>query len=179
MPPPLIDDYLPVYDVAKRHAILIEATPAQVFDAVQQADFGASPVIRVLFALRGLPRTALTVEGMERLGFLRLGTRPNEELVLGLIGRFWTPSGDLQSVTPEHFRTFDRAGYAKAAWNFHVTPLSGSAVRLSTETRVRCLDDRSRFWFRVYWQIVGPFSGWIRRAMLRVIKRHAERAASP
>jgi hypothetical protein len=49
-------------------------------------------------------------------------------------------------------------------------------TELSTETRVQCADAATRRRFRVYWAIVGPASGWIRREILRLIRRTAERS---
>lgn len=72
------------------------------------------------------------------------------------------------------FRTFDRPGYAKAAWNFSLSEQENGTTRLATETRVLCLDDVSRRRFRLYWAFVGPFSGLIRREMLRSIRSTAE-----
>ena len=111
------------------------------------------------------------------MGFAVLGDLPQQELVLGLVGRFWTLAGDIQCIDAEHFETFDRKGYAKAAWNFTLSPQTNGTTRLATETRVYCLDDRSRRRFRLYWLIIGPFSGSIRKEMLRIVKREAERAA--
>jgi hypothetical protein len=39
---------------------------------------------------------------------------------------------------------------------------------------VLCLDARSRRSFRIYWRVIGPFRGLIRRLMLRRIRRAAE-----
>ncbi len=173
----LIDDFLPDYDVAERHAILIHAPAERVYSAVRSLDLGDSPIIRGLFRLRGLPRSALTLDGLQRIRFTVLGEDPGREILLGLVGRFWTLTGDLQRVDPAGFKAFDRDGYAKAAWNFSLAPRSDGRVRLSTETRVCCADEASRRRFRRYWRLVGPFSALIRREMLRTLKRKAESEA--
>ena len=54
------------------------------------------------------------------------------------------------------------------------TNLSTRRVLLSTETRIQCLDDHSRKRFRLYWGLIGPFSAWIRREMLRAVKKQVE-----
>ncbi|TMB67768.1 MAG: hypothetical protein E6J43_07850, partial [Chloroflexi bacterium] len=54
---------------------------------------------------------------------------------------------------------------------------SGPGTRLFTETRVRCLGVPSRRWFRLYWLVIRPFSGLLRRSMLRGIKIDAIRQA--
>lgn len=143
----LIDEWMPAWDAAERHETRIRASRERVWQAGRTLDLGASPVIRALFALRSLPgllsrrgrgQRALgnTMEGLLRNGFVLLGERPGEELLLGLAGRFWRPSGDILRLTPDEMRRFDRPGYALATWNFTLAD-DGDAVRLATETRVR------------------------------------------
>lgn len=169
----LLDDYLSFWDVRKRHRTTASASVAATWQALQALDLSRSRIIRALFVLRGLPTSALTLQGMERLRFIRLAEDPPSELVLGIVGRFWTPTGHLQRLTPEEFVAFDRPGFAKAVWNFQVEDVGDGVVELSTETRVRCTSGGALF--RLYWFFVGPFSGWVRREMLRLIKEAAEK----
>ena len=74
----------------------------------------------------------------------------------------------------EDFDAFAEPGYAKAAWNFRVTPGTGGRCMVTTETRVRCTDDASRRRFVLYWAVVGLFSGVVRKQGLKLIKRDAE-----
>jgi hypothetical protein len=119
--------------------------------------------------------SALTLDGLVGRGFTLLGARPPHEIALGLAGRFWTPTGSLERLDAAAFRAFDRPGSAKAVWSFRLLPADDGTTRIITDTRVRCLDPASRRRFRIYWRIVGPFSGLVRRAALRAIKREAER----
>ena len=171
----LIDDYAPDYDVASRHHIDVEASPEAVYAATRKLDLRRSMLVRILFRLRGLPTHRLDMEGFLAFGFVLLDEVPPQELVLGLIGRFWTTRGALQRFEPAVFRAFDQPGFAKAAWTFYLTPQAEGRVRLMTETRVQCTDAASLRRFRRYWWLVGPFSGLIRKEMLRVIKQTAER----
>ena len=170
----LIDDYAPEYDIASRHHIDVEAAPDAVYAAARTLDLRRSTLIRVLFRLRGLPTHRLDMEGFLSFGFVLLDEVPQQEFVLGLIGRFWTTRGALQRFEPAAFRPFDQPGYAKAAWTFYLDPQPEGPVRLITETRVQCTDAASLHCFRRYWRLVGPFSGLVRREMLRVIKQEAE-----
>ncbi len=104
-----------------------------------------------------------------------LGEQPGHEVVLGTIGRFWRPSGGMRPFAAAEFASFREEGWAKGAWNFRVSVAPDGATTLSTETRVRCTDPRSRRTFRRYWRLVRPFSGLIRIEMLRAIRREAER----
>lgn len=170
----LIDEYAPDYHVASRHQIDVRATPEAVYAAVRRLDLSRSGVIRLLFGLRGLPTRGITLDTFLERGFVLLDETPGQELLLGLIGRFWTLKGDLQRFEPAAFRSFDRPGYAKAAWTFHLTPQPSGSTLLVTETRVRCTDNASLCRFRRYWRVVGPFSGVIRKEILRAVKQDAE-----
>ncbi|HVF30620.1 MAG TPA: hypothetical protein VNA22_06595 [Pyrinomonadaceae bacterium] len=169
----LIDEFLSDYDFVEKHGISIDADAATIYRAANEVNFGQSFVIRWLFRFRGLSGENVTLRSLRRTRFELLGETPNRELLLGLVGKFWTPRGDLKKVDAESFKTFDRPGYAKAVWNFSLHT-EGECSRLMTETRVRCLDAGSRRSFGFYWMFVRPFSGLIRMEMLRVIKQKAE-----
>ena len=49
---------------------------------------------------------------------------------------------------------------------------------LTTETRIRAADARARRRFRLYWLVIRPWSGLIRRLWLREIGRASSRALS-
>ena len=75
----------------------------------------------------------------------------------------------------EIFLAFAEDGCVKAAWNLRVEAPENGSSRLSTETRTACFGAVARRRFRLYWTFVGPFSGLIRRALLRGVKMRAER----
>ena len=97
------------------------------------------------------------------------------EIVLGVAGRFWRPTGNILPFCEEHFRGPVSAGLARAVWNFAVQNVGAGSSILSTETRVVCGDPASRLKFRSYWLVVGHFSGLIRRLMLKSVKQLCER----
>lgn len=185
---------MPRYDVAERHRTVVRAGPAAVYAAIREADLAAGAVPRLLLALRALPgalagpregmaafrrrwrskRRAVRLADFERQGFHVVAERAPQELVIGLLGRFWTPRGGLcADVSAATFRDGPPAGYALAGWNFTVTSRGDGASEIRTETRVLCAPDAS--WkFRLYWLVVRPGSGIIRRAMLHAIRRWAE-----
>jgi hypothetical protein len=111
-------------------------------------------------------------ETLERFGFTRLGEEPDEELVFGIVGKFWRLDGGLRRTSPAEFASFREPGYAKGAWNIRI---DGS--ELSTETRVLCLGEDARRKFLRYWNLIEPFSGAIRRSLLRGIRRAATSSA--
>ena len=169
----LIDKFLPEYDFCETHGILIQAKPADIYRVANEIDFSDSLIIRWLFRLRGMSAENLTLRGLRKFRFETLGETLNKEMVLGLVGRFWTIGGGLKKIDAESFKRFDTTGYAKAVWNFSLDA-DGSNTRLTTETRIKCLDAESRRRFGRYWMFIRPFSGLIRMEILKAIKRSAE-----
>ncbi|HEX8738487.1 MAG TPA: hypothetical protein VF721_24360 [Pyrinomonadaceae bacterium] len=181
----LIDEFLPIYDFDEKHEITIRASAEKVSAALESIDFNESTVIRWLLRLRGLsakdgcdesPKTS-TLRDMTKSNFVILGEKPNEEILLGIAGKFWTPAGDVQKLDAKDFAAFNKEGYAKAAWNFTLSEVGEKEVCLKTETRVQCLGAATQESFRFYWWFIKPFSGWIRQEMLRLVKQKAEAAA--
>lgn len=171
----LIDEFLPKFDVFEHHQIVVNAPIEQVFSAVLELDISQARLSKILFRLRGLPANArIAMPDFLKMGFVLLGERPNEELLLGLTGQFWKPSGNLQRLAADDFKTFNEAGYVKTVWNFTLSETADGKVLLETETRVVCMDAASRRRFRIYWTFVGPFSALIRRDALRALKRKSE-----
>lgn len=189
----LLDEFFPAYDVRERHARRIAASPEHVFAALRTANLADGATTRLLFALRALPayldamvrgrqrqpgRGSLRLADFERVGFAVLAERPNEELLIGLQGRFWRPRGDLEIIDAAAAREPIPPGRARAGWTFQLQTLADGRTELVTETRVRCADRRTWRRFRWYWTLIRPGSGLIRRAMLASIQREAESAVS-
>ena len=174
----LIDEFMPRFDFAETHETTIDAPADSVFAAIRTFDACESAIIRWLFRMRGLPTENMTLQGFERMGFKILQENENEEILVGLAGRFWTPWGDMQKVNAETFREFAKEGYAKAAFNFSLAKTGKVKTLLKTETRIRTFDETSRSRFGLYWTFIAPFSGWTRREMLRIIKEDAESVES-
>jgi hypothetical protein len=171
---PFVDEFLSTYDVESQHSTEIAASASDVYQATRTVDLSTSWIVRSLFRLRGLPTTGLTLDGLRKIRFLPLLEQPPDGFVLGIVGQFWSPSGHLLAFEPGSFAELQQPGYAKAIWSFDVSPISESTCRLRTVTRVACPDPTSRRRFRLYWSLVGPFSGIVRREILRIVKRTCE-----
>jgi hypothetical protein len=202
----LLDELMPTYDVVERHRTLVRAEPEIVYAAIREADLAGGPLATVLMTVRLIPAAVIGflrsprqavrevrarserrskgggkvhLADFERSGFRVLAERAPEELVIGLLGKFWTPRGGLRpDVSADDFRTGPPHGLALAGWNFTVTRRADALAELATETRVWCAPD-ARTNFRAYWLAVRPGSGLIRREMLRAIRREAESNDAP
>jgi hypothetical protein len=184
--PTQLDLVFPRGETLSRHVRRVSATPPRVWEALLDADLGASLLSKTLLALRGYGRRAFGnatgsfLERLERFGFTRLVEIPGREIVLGLAGRFWKPNGDLRSLKDRaSFEAFAEEGCVKAAWNLRVEDTDGSSTNLSTETRIACFGPSARRKFRLYWAVVGPASGALRRSLLRSIADRAEHRPLP
>jgi hypothetical protein len=193
------------YAVLETHSVWLPLPPEAAWQAVERYRPGwleralfalrsLPPALRTLPAAprrrpvgpRGLPAsrrrphgtrtsTAGGIAAFTQLGFVLLATDPGREVVLGLVGRFWTPRGGLVRLSgPDAFDAFDEPGQAKALLGVRVTA-DGGGARVTTETRIRLLGGGTSG-FRRYWRVIGPFSALMRRAALRAICREAARS---
>jgi hypothetical protein len=167
--------YLPEFHFSERHSILISTTAEKLDTLLSDFDASGSWVIRMLLALRGISsETSKGIEGWKKMGFVVLEHQTNKEIILGLVGQFWDIKGNIQRINPREFVQFNDQNYAKATWNFEITQQSANQVLLETETRIQCMDKKTRKKFRHYWFFIQPFSALIRIQMLKLIKRKAE-----
>ncbi len=186
----LLDALMPRYDFHEVHSVVMRSAPAAVFDAIRSVTPAEMPLVGMLFALRALPNRLLgrgpgitpaaqrsLLDQALHAGFVLLAEAPQQEIVVGTIGAFWSfrggPSATLASA--EEFVSFARPGYTKAAMNFSTEPFDGN-IRLRTETRILATDPVSRRRFARYWRVIHAGSALIRRMWLHAVKRRAEMA---
>jgi hypothetical protein len=177
----LLDRFIPQYDFSEHHQTIVRAPRDVVRRAGEEWQPAESWLWRVLLIMRGLgaPRGTLR-QWAEGAGFLCLADT-EDELVYGQAGRFWELRERSALVSPrtvEEFLALDDPRAAVAAVNFRFEALAPDRTRLSTETRVRALGPAARRWFRVYWLLIRPFSGLLRRAALASVKKRAERTVA-
>jgi hypothetical protein len=179
----LMDTCLPRYDFGARYETLIKAPRSIVYQELQLLDLSDIRIFRILMALRTGKRIQCERaprdmrDRLQGSGFLILAESPDDEVVIGVAGKFWRPDGGrCVDLTPENFEQFSRSGYAKAGWNFKLTAQTAERTILSTETRIRCFGRAALWKFELYWNAIAPFSGLIRRAMLRTLKTKSEAA---
>ena len=182
----LIDEWMPSFDESEFHSREVAAPPPVVESAVRVLDPGDLRLTGLLMGIRTLPatltgrrrpaRSGPLLDGVLSMGFVLLGERPGEQVLLGVAGRPWRPRGDgLDSLAgPDAFRTYSRPGSIRAVWDFVLAPTADGTF-LSTETRIAGTDPAGTRTFRRYWRLVMPGSALIRRDMLRATAVRAER----
>jgi hypothetical protein len=161
----LIDDFLPRFHFSEYHSLRVDAPPQRIYEVVRHAELAIHPIVRALLFLRGIGRRrkVFSLELFMKQGFVLLAEEAPRELVLGIEGPFWKPGCKLRD--PD-FGEPVPPGVARGVWNFVIR----DDGMVSTETRVLC-GEGARAKFRAYWLFVRPFSGLIRRMMLREIRK--------
>lgn len=167
----LLDKYLPKYTYKEYHEIQISCSKEQAYTAARNLDFSKSKTIKFLLTIRGLPTNDMTLEGFSnQVKFTFLEEIQNEEFIIG----FWAKVLVEKILDRDQFAIDNKSRRLKVVWNFKIDPVKDGLVVVSTETRVYCIAMISKIFFSIYWAIIRPFSGLIRKKMLSIIKENAE-----
>jgi hypothetical protein len=181
---PLLDRFMPRYEIVERHHIAVGAPADVTFDVAREVDFQASPLVRSIFRARELilgatPDTRRTpralLEEMEALGWGVLAEVPGREVVVGAVTKPWEANVTFRALPPDAFAAFDEPGYVKIAWTLRADAVSDGASVFRTETRAVATDPIARARFRRYWSFLSPGIIVIRWATLGPVKNEAER----
>ena len=202
----LVDEFMPIYDVSDAVATVVEADVATTWDALMRVDLidvgRRRPLVAVLGGLRILPDIVshllhgelpsrqpehmrlLDISGipLDKGGWVLLGLRAQDEIALGLVGKFWRPVIEFATVSsPDEFATFDKPGFAKTIYALSVQAVGEERTRLSGVMRTATTDEHARRWFRRYWTFgIGSGAHLLVNGLLDVTREMAEqKAASP
>ncbi|HSE41089.1 MAG TPA: hypothetical protein VLH08_10035 [Acidobacteriota bacterium] len=174
----LLDEILPKYDVSAKYSIRVNAPPERIYRALNEG-LPVGAITKLLMTLRGLPRLFRKPKEdvSPESAFYRLKQLENREVVIGIIGQFWKPvSRPLKIQSLDEFLNFQKDGFCKAALNLRIEEREPGICDVITETRVLSYGSAVSS-FKEYWRVIKPFSGMIRREILRKIKQKAERPA--
>jgi hypothetical protein len=183
---PLLDQFMPEYEVAEWHHVRVAAPAATTLLAAADTDLQQSKIVRAIFSARELvlgaePDAETRPKGLlaqtTSLGWRVLAEKPGREIVVGAVTQPWLPNVVFRGLAPEEFRAFQEPGYVKIVWTLRADPVGESESIFHTETRVTTTDQTARTKFRWYWARFSPGIVLIRRVMLGLLKTDAERRA--
>lgn len=180
---PLLDRFMPTYEVRELHQTNVDAPVEVTYAAAEKLDFRRSPLVNAIFkgreVLMGAESAARQPQSflaeVRALGWRVLDQVPGQHLVMGAVTQPWKPNVQFRGLDPEEFAGFNEPGYAKIAWTIVAEGHGPTGSIFRTETRVTTTDPDSRRRFRRYWTMVSPGVVLIRREMLRLVRREAER----
>jgi len=184
---PLLDRFMPHYDIAERHHTRVGAPADVTFAAACDVDLTQSPVARAIFKAREVilgskPDVAMRPRGVleftKSIGWGVLAQVPDREVVMGAVTQPWKGDVVFRALTPEAFAEFAEPDYVKIAWTIRADPTGASDSVFRSETRAVATDATARRKFRRYWALLSPGIIIIRWTMLQPIKAEAERRAA-
>ncbi|MDH2308178.1 hypothetical protein [Methylobacterium brachiatum] len=175
----LLDRYLPTYQFSETHACLIAAEPTAIVDNVVAYRPESDWFFRLMIGLQELPMRLVGKPGTPSAPFgfddFTLLDRSADEIVYGLVGRFWRPDYGLEPVADgPAFQAFAAGDVARLALAFATRRHPDGRTQLVTETRIDCPSRAARLKFTLYWLVIRPVSGLVRRRMLASIRRASE-----
>jgi hypothetical protein len=163
----LVDEFLPAYDVSDAVATVVEADMSTTWSALMDVDLievgQKRPLVAVLSALRMLPDLVghlihseppqrppahlrlrdLTIIPMYDGGWVLLDEHAQDEIALGLVGKFWRPVIEFAKVSADEFREYARPGFAKTIYSLSVRPLDERRTLLQGVMRTATTDDHA------------------------------------
>jgi hypothetical protein len=184
---PLVDGFMPKYEVREVHQTRVAAPAEVTFGVAYNLDLRRSTIVRAIFTGRELVMGGERSQGEHGPGFLAevlalgwciLAEEPGRELVIGAVTQPWKANVEFLGLLPDGFAAFKEPGYAKIVWTIAVEPLGEKTSLFRTETRVVTTDSESRSRFRRYWSVFSPGILLVRYETLRLVRREAERLAS-
>lgn len=157
-----LDEAMPRWQFRERHEIHINADPQRIYDAIRAVRADEITLFRTLTWIRRGGRNL--PEGILNAG----KTKPILDVATETTFRYLADDPPREIVVGTHI-----ARGIDAAMNFLITP-EASGCRVTTETRVFAADAKARRRFALYWFVIRPGSGIIRRMWLRAVKRRAQ-----
>ncbi len=180
-----LDRWMPDPRWAASYERLIPATPENALAAAKRLRAGDVPVTRALVALRGIPATLSArqpsaleagtslVDAMTHRGYSVVADDATRLVLMG-IGQPWRLAAGQHIAVEGQGAPFSRPGFVVVLTAFWTLP-HRNGCRLLTETRVHPTSAGAARAFAWYWTVIGPFSGLIRREMLRAADARAAR----
>ena len=181
---PLLDRFIPRYEVAERHHIQVDAPAATTLAAACDADLQGSIVVRAIIRAREVilgstPDDRARPKGLlaevRALGWGVLAEVPGREIVVGAVTRPWEANVTFRALSPGEFAAFDEPDYVKIVWTLRADEVDPASSVFRTETRVLATDVTARAKFRRYWALLSPGIIVIRWMLLSPLKAEAER----
>ena len=183
---PLLERFMPAYDVVERHTVVVRARSEIAFLTAYGLNLQDSNVVRAIFRARAMllgavaprePAHVGLVAQMQDQGWAVLAEVPDQEIVMGAVTRPWEADFCAFAPAPERFAAFNLPGFVKVVWTLRADPLGKGASRFITETRALATDPDARRRFRWYWARFSIGIKAIRWVSLITVKSAAERRA--
>ncbi len=181
---PLLDRFLPQYDIVERHHVRVNAPAEVTLSAACRTSLSQSPIVRGIFRAREIllgaarderPHPRGLLDEVRALGWAVLHEVPGREIVVGAVTKPWEPNVTFRAIAPDEFASFAEPDYVKIAWTLRADPAGDAKSVFRTETRAVSTDAGARIKFRRYWSLLSPGIILIRWLLLGPVRAEAER----
>jgi len=164
----LLNKYLPQFQFTELHSTIVEGNSVDSYNETMELDLSDSKIIAILFRLRGLPFSKRKLAEITKdMRFTLLEEIQYSEFLYA----FWFSTKTEWIDDKQEFEKNNLKYNAKVGWSFRFNEKPNDFTEIITETRVLCLNTRTKLIFSIYWFFVKPFSGLVRIEMLRLIKK--------
>lgn len=183
-PDALLDRFFPHYEIVECHSIHVAAPVERAFQAATESGIEDSLLVQAIIRLREILLGAQPTHRVKQPGIIAdaqsigwgvLAEDPGHEIVMGAVTRPWEANVVFHALPAEEFAAFHEPGFVKIAWTLRADPIDAHRSIVRTETRVAATSPAARSRFRRYWSALSPGILLIRYALLRQVKRRAER----
>ncbi|HVN92935.1 MAG TPA: hypothetical protein VMT38_04535 [Terracidiphilus sp.] len=177
-----LDDVMPEYQFSEIHTVRSRATPQRVIEAARESTWGDLRSLNTLLKVRA----AMLHEPLQNEGYFSPEKRVSDS---------FTASGYLSDTSDREFTMFGAVntrlrrfvavkdwrefaeyrdeGTVKTAFDFRAEDTGGGWTTITTETRMMVYSASTRD-PAIYWRLIVPGSGLLRREWLEGIRRRAE-----
>jgi hypothetical protein len=177
-----LDDIMPEYQFSEKHSVGTRARPEQVLQAAREATWSDLSSLNTLMKIRG---------AVLRAPFHATGYFAPDKRVLDVFAAsgYLTESSEHELVVfgaantrlgrgavvhnAQEFVDYREQGAVKMAFDFTAEDAGGGWTTITTETRMIVHSESTRG-AAIYWRLIVPGSGLLRREWLDGIKRRAE-----
>ncbi len=177
-----LDAIMPEYQFSERHSVRTRARPEQVMQATRESTWSDLKSLDTLMKIRGamlrepfrntgffLPEKRVS-DAFAASGYLS-DTSEHEFVMFGAVNTRLKRSVALNNW--QEFVAYREQGAVKTAFDFRAEDAGGGWTTIITETRMMVHNDSTRG-AAIYWRLIVPGSGLLRREWLDGIKRRAE-----
>ncbi|AWM80271.1 hypothetical protein DKL61_07800 [Gammaproteobacteria bacterium ESL0073] len=167
--------FLPSFNFYEKHeSQAINASDNEIIEAIYSRNLNDDKVTHFLMSLRELPARLFnkSMRGKETFGLknFTLLYRSDNEISLGLVGKFWRADFGLCDITnKDEFINLNDPQVSKLVLRFKVIKQNNENI-VKTETFVYCPSMVTKSVFSCYWLAIRFFSGLIRKRMLNNLK---------
>ncbi|HET8936365.1 MAG TPA: hypothetical protein VFN67_23135 [Polyangiales bacterium] len=179
----LITQCMPEFSLRFVQRVAVDADCELAYLRLRGLDLSEIPLVHSYFRVKSMPKrvrawwrgkrrplpdSARLTDLVCRIpGVNLLGEQRRDEIVFGVIGKFWQPTRPLERVAPQAFRRFSEPGFGKLALSLRVAPRERGGTWISVELRGHATDALAEANMKRAWFVIGRIAEVLCRECLQ------------